>query len=39
MTRIPAPQPVILPSLSVPAEVADSGRIRIGAAVGRPPRR
>lgn len=28
-----------LPALSAPAEVADTGRIRIGAAVGRPPRR
>jgi hypothetical protein len=36
---IPSQPATILPSLVVPAEVADTGRIRIGAAVGRPPRR
>ena len=40
MTRIIPTQPAtILPPLAAPAEVADTGRIRIGAAVGRPPRR
>ena len=40
MTRtIPNQTAATLPALAAPSEVADTGRIRIGAAVGRPPRR
>lgn len=35
----PAPLPRPLPPVSAPAEVADSGLIRLGAAVGKPARR